>query len=390
MKILHVSPSFYPTTAYGGTIRSGRGLCVGLAELGCDVRVLTTDSDGPGRTLTVSHERDLPLNGIWVRYCHKQMRDSVSTGLLRFLPAYVAWADIVHLTAIYSFPTFPTLICCRHFNKPLVWSPRGSLQRWEGTTRRLPKLIWEISCRRLVQKDKLILHTTSPEEAEQTRKRLPGIRTAVVRNGVESPESTARPELNEILQIAYLGRLHPIKGIECLLEACHLLNQRSIRWCLNIAGAGPTAYVESLRKKTMELGLSAQVEFLGEVFHGEKSGLFAESDLVVVPSHVENFGMVVAEALAHGVPVIASTGTPWRDLDAQGCGLWVSNEPQALAAAIDRIRLMPLRDMGLRGRRWMQKDFSWNSVARDMLTVYRECVENVGSLNGASHVLSLQ
>src|SRR5215472_8026078 len=142
MRVLHVSPSFYPTKAYGGTIRSGYGLCRGLAELGCDVRVLTTNTDGLGHTLAILNGEDVQVEGMRVRYCHKQFRHSVSIELLRIIPAYMEWADIVHLTAVYSFPTFPVLLYGRWFNKPVVWSPRGSLQRWDGSTRPIAKLLW--------------------------------------------------------------------------------------------------------------------------------------------------------------------------------------------------------------------------------------------------------
>ena len=125
MKILHVSPSFYPTRAYGGTIRSSYGLCRGLTQLGCEVRVLTTDTDGIGRNLQVANDRDVAVDGLQVRYCHKLFRNSVSAGLLRVLGEYIEWADVVHLIAVYSFPTFPTLAYCRRLQKPLVWSPRG-------------------------------------------------------------------------------------------------------------------------------------------------------------------------------------------------------------------------------------------------------------------------
>ena len=374
MKVLHVSPSFYPTKAYGGTIRSGYGLCRGLAELGCNVRVLTTDTDGPERSLEVPNDEDVQVDALRVRYCHKQFRHSVSLGLLRVLPEYVEWADVVHLTAVYSFPTFPTLFHCRRLNKPMVWSPRGSLQRWDGSTRLIAKALWESGCHKLALKEKLVLHATSQAEATQSLTRFPGVRTVIIRNGVDLPRGLKKTESNGELRLVYLGRLHPIKGIEALLEACSLLDKQSEAWHLDIAGAGPLAYVDFLKSKVEELGLHAHVNFLGEVFGEAKADLLANSDVALVPSHVENFAMVIAEALAHELPVIASRGTPWESLETNGCGLWVDNDPQSLAAAIREIRTMPLREMGLRGRRWMQREFSWHSVSNEMLAVYRECV----------------
>jgi glycosyltransferase involved in cell wall biosynthesis len=373
MKILHVSPSFYPTRAYGGTIRSSYGLCRGLTELGCEVRVLTTDSDGIGRNLKVANDHDVAVDGLQVRYCHKLFRNSVSADLLRVLGEYVAWADVVHLIAVYSFPTFPTLAYCRRLRKPLVWSPRGSLQRWDGSTRVATKVVWERVCRMLAAKDRVVLHTTSEEEARQSQARFRDLRTVIVHNGVELPERVRRSGPTAELRITYLGRLHPIKGIENLLDACKLMEGDADPWHLTIAGGGEGDYPNVLKSKVEELELRARVEFMGEVSGEAKENLFADSDVLVAPSYVENFGMVIAEALAHEVPVIAGRGTPWQGLEANGCGSWVENDAPSLAATIRRMRTLPLRDMGRRGRCWMQREFSWEAVSTQMLAVYRDC-----------------
>ena len=375
MKILHVSPSFYPTTAYGGTIRSSYGLCRGLTELGCEVRVLTTDTDGIGRNLEVANDHEVAVDGLHVRYCHKLFRNSVSAGLLGALGEYVAWADVVHLIAVYSFPTFPTLAYCRRLQKPLIWSPRGSLQRWDGSTRVAAKFVWERVCRMLALKDRVVLHTTSEEEARQSQARFRDLRTVIVHNGVELPERVRRSGPTAELRITYLGRLHPIKGIENLLDACKLIEGDADPWHLKIAGSGEGDYPNLLKAKVEKLGLQARVEFTGEVFGEARENLFAESDILVAPSYVENFGMVIAEALAHEVPVIAGRGTPWHGLQTNQCGLWAENDAASLATAIRQMRTLPLREMGRRGRCWMEREFSWDAVSRQMLVVFQNCLD---------------
>jgi glycosyltransferase involved in cell wall biosynthesis len=176
------------------------------------------------------------------------------------------------------------------------------------------------------------------------------------------------------LRITYLGRLHPIKGIENLLDACKMLEGDSEPWRLKIAGAGELDYAKILAAKVANLQLRARIQLLGHVEGAAKEELFANSDVLVAPSYVENFGMVIAEALAHEVPVIAGRGTPWQGLNANRCGLWVENAPESLAAAIRQIREMPLREMGRRGRSWMEREFSWQAVSRQMLAVFQECV----------------
>jgi glycosyltransferase involved in cell wall biosynthesis len=234
--------------------------------------------------------------------------------------------------------------------------------------------VWERICQNLAPKNNLVLHVTSQAEAEQSLKRFPKLRAVVIRNGVDVPQNLVHSVSNGKLRLLYLGRLHPIKGIENLLGACGIVKTLSPEWHLRIAGTGSTSYVDFLKSKVQELGLSKQVEFVGEVFGEKKEALFAQSDVVLLPSHTENFGIVVAESLAHAVPVIASTGTPWIGLELNRCGLWVDNDAESLATAIRKIYTLPLQEMGQRGREWMEKDFSWDSVSGEMLAVYRECI----------------
>jgi glycosyltransferase involved in cell wall biosynthesis len=186
--------------------------------------------------------------------------------------------------------------------------------------------------------------------------------------------------------MTYLGRLHAIKGVENLLDACKLMEGDADRWHLKIAGSGEGDYPEVLKSKVERLGLQARVEFTGEVFGEAKEDLFAKSDVLVAPSYVENFGMVIAEALAREVPVIASRGTPWKGLQENQCGLWVENDAASLAAAIRRMRTLPLRDMGRQGRCWMEREFSWDAVSSQMLVVFQDCVD---APLGSSHAETL-
>lgn len=380
MKVLHVTPSFYPALTYGGPTLSVYQLCLGLARNGCDVQVLTTDANGPDAVLDVDRNHDVQMaNGLWVRYCHRIMDVSISPTLLRLVASRIRWADVVHLMAVYSFPTIPTLLACKLMGKPVVWSPRGMLQRWEGTSRVKSKAVWEMVCR-FSSPRHLVLHVTSEEEAKESAARLPGVRLAVIPNGVEIPEVVGANNGHSGLHLVYLGRLDPKKGLENLLAAFKSLNGNlGGSSTLTIAGAGEAQYTESLRNQINSFQLSNRVKMAGALTGTAKRNLFETADLVVIPSHTENFGMVVAEALAHGVPVIASKGTPWKRVEEIGCGLWVDNSPASLASAINQISQMPLREMGQRGREWMQREFSWDLVAKQMVDLYQSTLRPNGN-----------
>jgi glycosyltransferase involved in cell wall biosynthesis len=119
-------------------------------------------------------------------------------------------------------------------------------------------------------------------------------------------------------------------------------------------------------------GLSERTTFVGHVDGERKAEEFFGADVCVVPSFSESFGMVVAEALSHGIPVIASRGTPWPELESRKCGLWVENSPHAIKSALEEIAARDLEAMGTEGRKWMVEKFGWNAVASQMASLYLE------------------
>jgi glycosyltransferase involved in cell wall biosynthesis len=127
-----------------------------------------------------------------------------------------------------------------------------------------------------------------------------------------------------------------------------------------------------LQEQVTTLSLEGRVSFAGEVKGKAKLAAFAAADVCVVPSFTENFGMVVAESLAHGVPVVVSKGTPWAEVEKRGCGFWVENTADALASALQTILGHDLSAMGNRGRNWMESDYGWNSVAEEMNALYQK------------------
>jgi glycosyltransferase involved in cell wall biosynthesis len=384
VKILHVTPSFHPAYVYGGPTRSVYELCSALADSGCEVKVLTTDANGSNAVLDVDTSQEVTLReGLSVRYCHRIMDVSVSPALLKALGGYISRCDVVHLTAVYSFPTIPVLAVCKTLGKPIVWSPRGMLQRWRGTSRPWLKTVWERVCKSVSPKD-MVLHFTSEGEQRQSLARFTGFRSVVIPNCINVHSIVPRHNQRKdgaVLNLLYLGRIHPIKGLENLVEACNLLARDTSfgAWRLSIAGDGEATYMSSLRNRILAAGLDAQVAMIGAVSGQAKSDVLANADLLIAPSYNENFGMVVAEALAHGVPVVASTGTPWQRVEEVGCGLWVDNSPCSLAEAIKCAAGMPLSEMGAKGRQWIERDFSGPRVGARMMELYRRLVEETST-----------
>lgn len=382
MKILHATPAYYPATYWGGPIFSVYGLNNGLADLPeVELQILTTDAAGPSLAQRVNAE-SLNMDDLYpnqtVHFTHRIFRNSTSLELLMKLPALVNWADVVHLTATYSFPTIPTLLACRLFGKPLVWSPRGALQddqMLEFSPKKRLKNIWNFICNTLLRSDKTVLHTTSVEERDFSLSIFPRVRVVVISNGIDTPQVLPKRDYcpNGELRLLFLSRLHRKKGLENLLDA--MVDLKDLKISLLICGTGDEVYVSNLQQRAHRLDLlDGRVHFLGHVDGESKKSAFMNTDVFVLPSYSENYGIAVAEALSYGVPVIVSRGTPWQKIEEKNCGLWVENDPKSLVQAIRNIRQMDLAGMGARGWQWMMDDFSWRHISTLMFQTYLESV----------------
>ena len=384
MKVLHVSPYFMPARAYAGPVESLYRLCLSLSRLGCDVRALATNGNGLGKVLEVEVGAEVAVAaGFEVTYAGRIARHSVSPGLVARLPFEIHRADVVHLTGVYWFTTIPTLLACKLMGKPLIWSPRGELQRWRGSRGRVLKRIWEMVCR-LSAPRSTILHLGSETERNAALSRMPRFSAAVIPNAVRAPTAIKRTASEGRLRLGYIGRLHQRKGLDNLLQACRILKDQGAAFSLVIAGSGRSRYTRELSRKIAALDLGNTVRMAGEVHGNAKREFFESIDVLLVPSFGESFGSAVAEGLAYAIPVIASRNTPWSRLVEKGCGLWVDNAPESLAAAIVEIDAMPLEEMGLRGREWMAAEFSWDAIAREFCNTYSAMLRGVPAIGAAA------
>jgi glycosyltransferase involved in cell wall biosynthesis len=373
LKVLHVSPSFYPAGHYGGPTQSSYGLCNATAQMpGIELRVLTTDSDGPRRIEVKSFPVKLP-EGYDVYYCRRWFGADIAPRMFWRLPQMIRWADVVHLTAVYSPPTIPTLALCRLFRKPVMWSTRGALQTWRERSRQRLKSVWEKTCDLLCSPNRVMLHVTSEAERVESISKIKGASVAVISNGIESPMTNGGQwrGARDGMRLLFLGRLHPKKGIENLFQA---LTRLANEVTLSVCGEGEADYQTRLKSLAAELDLNRRVTFHGRVDGEAKEQQFAEADLCVVPSFTENFCNVVAESLVRGVPVVTSKGTPWARVTEIDCGLWVDNDAATLAGAIRQMQTKPLREMGERGREWMKREFSWPNIAEQMTQQYEKLI----------------
>jgi glycosyltransferase involved in cell wall biosynthesis len=217
----------------------------------------------------------------------------------------------------------------------------------------------------------LAFHAASLLEARNVR--ALGLRQpiAVIGNGIESPpKSTA--DLATTPRVAlFLSRLHRVKGLLDLLAVWAMLRPQG--WTLRIVGPDSDGYRQKVIETIASLGIHACVELCGEASNIDKWHHYRQAQLFILPTYSENFGLVVGEALACGVPVITTTETAWNEIAARGCGWIVTPGVEGLRYALAEATALPaarLADMGDSGRRWIPAHFSWTTVAERMRLFY--------------------
>ena len=295
----------------------------------------------------------------------------------RWLAEAAAHGEIrlLHNHSLWMMPNVYPGRVAKDFGLPLVVSPRGTLSAWAmASGSPVKRLFWP-----LVQAPALgatrCFHATAESEYEDIRRM--GFRqpVAVVPNGIDIPAPSLAPSLEAAQQrtLLFLGRIHPVKGLDWLLPAWGAVQERFPDWRLQIAGPDNGGYLRQMQDLASGLKLR-RVEFSGPVYGAAKWRLYQGAELFVLPTHSENFGLSAAEALASGTPAIVTRGAPWQGLNTHGAGWWIDPGLDALVACLESALARhpgELESMGQAGRAWMEAEYSWRQVGQRMARTYR-------------------
>lgn len=282
-------------------------------------------------------------------------------------------AEIVHNHSLWMMPNIYCHAAARRGGCKLVFSPRGTLSAWSLARSRWRKraVWWAGQSAALFGAD--LLHATSEKELEEIRAFGLKQPVAVIPNGVDLPEILKGGCERSPRTLLFLSRIHPTKNLDILLFVWQKLQARFSNWQLQIAGPLDGQYPRRMQRLARELGLQ-RINFVGEVKGELKSELYEAADLFVLPTNSENFGMAVAEALAHGTPVVVTRGTPWGEVEERGCGWWIEIGQAALHSTLETAMNFPesvLDSMGRKGRDWMGEAFAWTILGERMKWAYQ-------------------
>ncbi len=332
MKIFFPIAAFYPSQV-GGPCNTVYWHTSALNKNNVLLRIVTTDhgiKDGE-----IPKNIELQNDSGSVIYFSKR---KLPLKALKKIRVDIKWADIIHLNSLFSLFSIYSFFYIKlfHSNKKIVWSTRGEtnpnalyFSSWKK------KLILPFYKR---LRDNIIFHSTSDKETVDIRKVFPKSRIIQLPNYIQMAPRISLPIQKQLI---FVGRIHPIKGLHKLIKAISLSETfKEAKFKLFIVGKVEDRnkfYINELNELIKSLNLINSVEFKDHISGYEKESLYANSYALVLPSETENFGNVVVESLNQGTPVIASLGTPWKELVDYKCGFHVSNDPHELAKSIDEI-----------------------------------------------------
>lgn len=284
--------------------------------------------------------------------------------------------DILHGHGLWQQPVHQMAKYARKHNIPYIISPRGMLEPWSLSQAALKKKLALKLYQHKDLKEAACIHATADMEAEHIRKLGFKNPIAVIPNGVNMDEfPDYKKEQNQKRKVLFLSRIHPKKGIELLIQAWKELDHKITQnWQVEIVGNGEPDYIEGLNQMIQDLKLEQVISISAPVFGDAKIQTYQSADLFVLPTYSENFGIVVAEALALKVPVITTKGTPWEDLETYHCGAWIDIGKDPLKQALAQMLSKPttaLEQLGLNGRKLIEDKYSMTSVAEQMSQLYQ-------------------
>lgn len=355
-------------SAAGGPSRSVPNLSREIARLGISVNLKSIGNSAisadDGYKLELYPHKDTVFSKLKAiaRMRHdlmRQVREQAGTA-------------IIHDHGIWLLNNHVTVGVARKTKTLLILSPHGMLAPWAIDHKALKKkMAWLF-----YQKSDLdavdLFQATSQQEARNIFEN--GFRkpVAIVPNGVDVPLWRSRTDLSDGRKtILFLSRIYPVKGLLNLVGAWQKI--KDPHWRIVVAGPDEAGHKKEVMSAVNAAGLQDYFEFVGPVDDDAKWERFFNADLFVLPSFTENFGIVVVEALACGVPVITTTGTPWQELITHKCGWWVDIGVEPLVDALrEAIALSDTErsDMGQRGRALVEHGYSWAKVGKDMAAVY--------------------
>jgi len=362
----------------------------GLARVGIEVHVATTDDNGPGR-LSVCYATPIVEEAVIYRYFPRQTRFyTFSWPLSRWLAQHVKDYDLVHIHAIFSYASIPAAFYAKRYGVPYIVRPLGVLNRWGVKNRRpwLKQLSFRFIERRILA-NAAAVHYTSEQEQVEAEELGVRSRAVIIPNAVDDtllsfscPRGRFRKQHSHVadrLIVLFLSRIDQKKGLDILLPAFARVKARFSQALLVIAGNGEPDFIGQLQHEARSLGIDKDVLWTGFLAGEEKRGALADADIFALPSYSENFGIAVVEAMVAGLPVVISDQVGiHREIATAQAGIVTKCDVNKLAQVLSVLIVdaQQRNRMGANGRCWVERHCSLKVVTEKLIALYQQIIRS--------------
>ncbi len=357
MKILHVITGLRKAA---GTSVFCSEVCNGLVALGHDVAIAVHNPNAADCYPLDPRVKLISINSLLTNDYRLETNGCI-------IHIHALWEPILHKVAKWA----------RMNQLPIVWSPHGMLTPWAMNNKKWKKLLgwWLYQRWDLARAD--LLHVTAASEVEDVRRVGLKNNVLVAPLGVNVDRIVERVERVDAKKVLlFVSRVQRKKGLENLVMAwAQLSPEVKSMWMVRIVGPDQEGHTAELKALCADLRVENNFEFIGPKYGDDLAREYASADLFVLPTHSENFGSVVIEALAHGVPVICTNGAPWKELETHKCGWWIDIGVEPLVKALKDATLLSEEErgnMGARGHKLVEEKYTWNAVVNKMVEGYKE------------------
>ncbi|PSO76998.1 MAG: glycosyl transferase family 1 [Cyanobacteria bacterium QS_4_48_99] len=384
MKVLHVIPSVAPVR--GGPSQAVLEMVKGLRSQGLDAEIATTNDNGSDLLAVPLQQRtEYQQVPVWFFPRFSPAISSIrefafSSQLTAWLWQHVSDYDLLHVHAIFSYPSTAAMAIARLRGIPYINRPLGQLCTWSLQQKESKKKTYLALIEHANLNHSQALHLTSSQEEEELSQLNFKAPSFILPHGLSlpTPIPNARHQLRQHLNlpedepiILFMSRLHSKKGLEYLIPALGKLSHKCFHFIL--AGNGSPEYEAQIDELLTAAGMHDRTYRPGFV-SGEMKNLFSQgSDLFALTSHSENFGIVVLEAMAAGLPVLATPGVALASVVKQDqLGYVTELDVPGIATAIEHHLNHPqqAKAMGDRARQLIFEQYTWDKMAAKLSATY--------------------
>jgi len=356
----------------GGIFYAVSALATHLHKQGLNIRVMgprdgfvIEDQNAWGPLKTVPYTAYGPLR--WSSELHRKVDETT--------------CDLLHLNGLWLGDQMEARRWQKKSDQPVIISPHGMLDPWAVRNSAWKKKLVGALFANESLRSATCIHALCRSEADSIR--AYGLKNpiAIIPNGVELPDLESPPGRADKKKLLFLGRIHPKKGLKELIEAWAMFqrqqNKRGSEWKLVIAGWDDGGYESGLKQLAGQMGIDDAVEFVGPQFGADKDLLLRSVDAFILPSFSEGLPMSVLEAWSYGLPVIMTDQCNLPEGFEAGAALRVEPAVGAISDGLMQLADMEQGDlaaMGTKGRKLVERSYTWDQIATEMKAVYEWCL----------------